>query len=503
MCCAMSRAKITRADKTAKAGTALSGGVWTVAERITAQISQLIIFVAAARILGPAEFGFFALVSAMAILMLRVAEMGWAQYIMSWAGDSTVPRQVLFVAMISGLCFAALGGLAGAMLPLFGVSPLGEHLVLLFALWVGLATTSSAQKGMMIWRDRLKASAASETLGELAGLAVALGALLSGFGVLSLVFGRLAFQSVHLLVSFWVTRMAPLAGLRGAALREVLTFSGQVFLARIGINLRQYMATFVIGGFLGPASVGYYRAAERLIGALAEVVAVPTEVLAWSVFRQARDAQNGGLGGFQAEANVFFRLLFALSLPAFIWVSVMGQDLISGILGAAWLPALPVVGILALSRAIMTPGLATEAILSLAGEIRRLFPFTLGYLVLGAVLTVFGARIGLYAVASAQVGVAVIVLVATIWMQQRYGAINWAEVARGCLRLSGPILIGSGVLVLVRDAPVVADLPLILRLVVPSVAAVMVYIPALAVVDRDIRGWLLARGPRALVARRA
>ncbi len=45
-------------------------------ERIAAQLSQLFIFIAAARILGPADFGIFALVSACAILVLRVSEMG-------------------------------------------------------------------------------------------------------------------------------------------------------------------------------------------------------------------------------------------------------------------------------------------------------------------------------------------------------------------------------------------------------------------------------------------
>lgn len=477
---------------------AIAGGAYTVVERVTAQVSQLIVFVAAARILGPAEFGFFALVSAAAILFLRVAEMGWAQYIMSWAGDNIVPRQVLLLAIISGLLLAGAGALAGASLRLFGFSALTAHLAILFAVWVGLAATSSAQKGMMIWQDKLKFSALSEGVGELAGLLVAMAALLSGQGVLSLVYGRLAFQAVHLLISFSATRLSPLLGLRGAELRKALEFSTQVFLARIGINIRLYAATFIIGGFLGPAAVGYYRAADRLIGALAEITAVPTVVLSWSLFRQTRDRMDGQLSGFQKQAEIFFRILIALSLPVFIWVSVMAQDLVTGLLGTEWLAALPIVALLALSRALMMPGLANEAILSLAGEIRRLYPVTLVYMAIGIVLTLIGAQFGLYGVAWAQVAIAAVILALTIWMQQRYGAINWGTVARGSLRLVVPIAFSAGLLVVLRDAAVAAQLPLIWRLVLPSLATLLAYVAALAAVDADMRRWLrngLLRGP--------
>ena len=89
--------------KPGRLGATLGGGAWTVGERVIAQISQLVIFITAARILSPAEFGVFSLVSACAILLLRTSEAGWAPYIMSWQGDDTVPRQVLMIAILSGL----------------------------------------------------------------------------------------------------------------------------------------------------------------------------------------------------------------------------------------------------------------------------------------------------------------------------------------------------------------------------------------------------------------
>jgi O-antigen/teichoic acid export membrane protein len=470
----------------------ITGGALTAVERLTAQLGQLIVFIAAARILGPAEFGVFALVSACAILLLRFAEFGWAQYIMSWSGDARVPRQVLLIAMLSGAVVAALGAMVGWSLQGFGFDQNISLLVMLFSLWVLLATTSSAQKGIMIWQDKLKSSAMSEILGEVTALAVALTALLNGFGVLSLVFSRLAFQSVHLLVSFSATRMTPLPGLRGQHLRDMLTFSGQLFTSRMIVNIRLYAATFIIGGFLGPAAVGYYRAAERLVGAVAEIVSVPTEVLAWSLFRQTRDAHGGRLDGFQARANLFFRSLLALALPVFIWLALIGPDLISTLLGPEWLPALPVVALLALSRALMLPGVATEAILSLAGQIRRLIPFTILFLVLTISLTLIGVQFGLLAVAWSQVTVSCVVLSATIWMQHRYGQIDWRIILRQSARLSLPIIFGTLVMKYTLQAGPVPDMTPIVRMIVVTLVTLICYVGCLTVVEPDLRRRALA-----------
>jgi len=472
--------------KSSKPTGAISGGFWTVVERITAQTGQLIVFIAAARILGPADFGTFALVSAVAILMLRVSEFGWAQYIMSWDGDDTRPRQVLFVAILTGVAAAVVGLAATFILYLLGAGHSVLWLLALFSMWLIPATTSSTQKGIMIWQDRLKSSAAAETLGEIAGMVAALISLFSGFGVLALVFGRLTFQSVHLVVSFWTTRMAPASGLKGADLRALLSFSWSLFLTRMVVNFRIYMATFLIGGFLGPAAVGYYRAAERLVGAVAEVVAVPSEVLAWSLFRRSRDT-NGGLQGFHAQAQVFFKVLFALSVPVFIWVAVMGPELVATILGPEWLPAVPVVAILALARVIMLPGHATEAILSLAGQIRRLVPFSLIYLVIGLGLTFIGAQLGLRAVAVSQVLVSVVAAVVTVWLQTRYGQIRWTQVAKGCASLAGPAIGGLAALIAAKSlAKTLTDNDLA-SVAIATVFSVGVYLVLLLVTHRELR----------------
>lgn len=144
------------------------------------------------------------------------------------------------------------------------------------------------------------------------------------------------------------------------------------------------------------------------------------------MFRQARDVHGPRSAGFQKQANLHFKLLFVVGIPVLLWLVLMGEDLISGLLGTRWLPARRLVGILALTRALSLSGAAIEPI-SLSGEIRRLPMFTLVFRILAAAAATAGAQFGLFQVAWSQVPVAG--LGASNWLLRRHGGVDWREVA--------------------------------------------------------------------------
>ena len=476
-----------------KSVDAVRGGAVTALERVISQACQLAVFVVAARVLGPAEFGLFALVSACAILLMRAAEGGWAAYIMAWSGDGSVPGQVLFVALLSALGAGALGLGIGAALPALGLAWSTAELVMLFALWLALAVMSSAQKGVLIWQKRLTAAALVEIAAELVGLAVALGALFAGAGVFALVFGRLAFQSVHLAAMVALTRVYPRAGIAGQPLRDLLAMSAQLFTVRMIYHLRLYAATFVVGAFLGPAAVGFYRAGERLVSALGEVVSVPAHTLGWGLFREARDAGGGGTARFQQTAGVFFPTMIALTAPVFLWVAIMAEDIVLGLLGEDWLPALPVIAILAAARLLLMPGAVTEPILTVAGEIRRLPRISVLYLVATLALVLVAAPFGLVPLAVSQLAMAGLIAATTMWLLRRYAAIDWRGFAPRMLRLVPPLAVGAGILLGLRESAALAEWPPLLRAVAVVPPACLGYAVALWLAVPDLRPVLRAR----------
>ena len=462
---------------------ALGDSAITVVERIVAQASQFAVFIFAARMLSPAEFGVFALASACAILLLRAAEAAWAPYIMSWSGDAERPRQVLYLAILCGIAVAFVGQLGGLAASALADHPMIGQLTHLFSFWVMLATVSSAQKGVMIWQQNMKASAICEILSEIAGLITAITTLLLGYGIFALVFGRLAAQTVHLLASFMVTRLSPISGMPLAELIELWTFSKQIFTSRMIANLRLYTATFVIGAFLGPVAVGLFRAADRLVIAFSELLMVPGYLMAWTQFRKARDAGPPETAPERVRqmAALFFKVLFAASLPLMAWLVFMADDIIRGLLSDEWAAATPLVAILAISRLLFMPSVATEPLLSITDQAKRLPVVTMFIFAFSLSVTIVAAQFGLYAVAWSQIFIASGVLVINLMVFQRFANVRWSDVLGGLPGLAVPLALGVVTLWALTQWSASAEIHELLRAVGFGLAALVVYIAGLRV----------------------
>ncbi len=448
--------------------------------------------------LGPAEFGTYALVSAFAILLLRASEVGWAPYIMSWAGDAAVPRQVLTLAAGCGVVFGAIGLAASGVVAALGIDAEIVILIQLFSVWVAIATLSSAQKGMMVWQKRLRLSALCEIAGEIVGLCVSLATLLSGWGVLSIAFGRLSFQTTHLVLSFLATRTWPALGFEARMLTELWVFSRHFFAARMLANIKLYAATFIIGGALGPTEVGYFRVAERLVGAVGEVIAVPAQLLSWAVLKDARDGDaTSGIGGARMKTQLmsFIRLLWVISVPLFVWLIVTSDVLIEDLLSSEWLPAVPLVALLAISRLLTTSAIATEPLLSLTGQSRILPRLSLTMLVIAVGTTLLAVPFGLYAVAWAQVVGALLLLGVTLYIFHRFAKVTPLEFILDIRGIVAPLAVAIAALLLADHAlAIYTPIPPLLQTVLSALFATGIYIAALAVLARATLRQLIGRG---------
>jgi len=485
---ATARGQAASASSHASSHKAAGDAILTIAERIILQVSQFAIFLLAARILGPAEFGLFSLVSACAILLLSVAEVAWVPFIMSRDGDESVPLQVLFVAILNGVVFGVLGALLSLGAGMLG---LGQDLVMLgvlFALWVALANASRAQRGVLMWMNRLKAGALCEIGGELAGLVVAIYALQQGQGVFALVYGRLSAQSVTLVLGLLAMRRLPRPGLPREVLRELWRFSIQFFASRMLVQLRFQFITLTIGAFLGPAAVGFYRAAERLVGAVCELIMVPAQMLAWAHLRQARDQGDPAhqAARVREQARRHLKVVMALGAPLLLWLVLMNRALIEGLLGPEWTPAAVLVAILAAGRLIMMPGILTEPLMTILGRVSDLPRFMASILAVSVLLTLATAPFGVIAIAWGQSAICAMVMVATFWLFDRRAGVPWRGLVGPLATLIVPMILGVLALLLLDRLFAGTGLPALVRAMAVGLTGGAGYLLALAVFDQSI-----------------
>jgi O-antigen/teichoic acid export membrane protein len=400
--------------------------------RTGTQLAQVIIFIAAARVLSPAEFGIFTLVLAAAIFLTRVSEAGTREFVMSWEGDTRTLDEVGTAALFSAFAALAAGLLAALLLDHIWELRLAALLLGLLAIWSFLATLSAAYSGMLVRQDRAAGHSIATILAEVAGLVVSLGGLFLGGGILALAAGKIAMQAIYLLHAVHLTKWLPRIAIGSDTAGELFAFSRHILANRIIAFLHIYSASFLIGLFLGPASVGYYRAAERLASVFSDLLEEPARLVTWVTLRNALRQRESGADAKRRlgkTATVLIPLFLLIAAPVFIGLALVSEALVVLLLGEQWRPAGIVTAILAVVYFFFSISAFNEPLLSLTGEIRRLPPVILMNAIVSIVFVMLLVPYGLTAVALGQLATATVSFSATVFLQSRYGGVSWTKIA--------------------------------------------------------------------------
>jgi O-antigen/teichoic acid export membrane protein len=438
----------------------------------------------------PAEFGVFSLVSSMAMLLSIVAVAGWAECIMNLHDDDAHLRQIISISILSGLLFGLVGYALSFLAPVFSSDASVKPLMQLFAIAVFLGAFGGSVSGLLNFQNRLVSSAIIAIACDLISLVVSIFSLYRGDGVFALVYGRLVSGVCLIVFGLLVGRATPTLHIEGQVLRQVVGFSMNILVVRFLVNLRQYVAVFLIGGFLGAAPVGYYRAAQRLIGAFAEIIGEPTRVLAWTMFRKSRADHLGTADGFKALGTTFFAIVLMLAVPMYLTLAFISRDLIVGLMGSQWEAAAPVASALAIAYLIMVTGYAMEPILSLAGAVRALPKIAIYQAIVSTVATLVAAPYGIEVVAGAQIASALLVAGGHIWAFRHYADIHMESVLNPLKFMAPSLALAAIVFWVFRDINLISDLSPLVRVVVISSAMMAIYFGSLMAFDAKFRLWL-------------
>lgn len=417
--------------------TLLGGGAWIAAAKIVSQLAQLSTFLIAARVLSPAQFGFFAFVSAIAILALVVAEAGWAQFIMARGEDREQFDKIATLSLVSGIVFTALGlSISLASFLYSGEAWIGI-LLALFSCWMLPASLSAPYEGTLVARGQLRQQAVVVMASEIIGFCITILGLYLDLHTAALIVGKLSVQVFMLGGYAIVVRQVPTIAFSAGFTREILTFSRHIVANRLTALSGSYAGTLAVGSFLGATEAGYYRAAERIVASISELLGEPARALGWLVFRKAHD--RGQLGKRPDHTREHFVLaLLAVAMPVYLGLMQVSDIAVKFLLGSAWLPAASVVSILCVRQLLLLPGYLTEPLLSVSGYIHKRLPFTLLCTAVTVAATVASAPFGLVALAYAQSLTAGLTFSTALMLQVKFGNMSWRNIVVRSFALIGP-----------------------------------------------------------------
>ncbi|MCL3817856.1 lipopolysaccharide biosynthesis protein [Aeromicrobium wangtongii] len=331
------RARRNSPDAEAQAaGRASTAFAWSFTNTVVARFGTLAIGVALARLLGPEEFGTFAVAFIALLAVLSFNELGVSLAIVRWTDDpraiapTVTSVSLLMSAVITAGMLLAAGPFAAAM-----GDPDAAGMVQALSLCVllnGAVATPAALLQRYFRQDRRMIS---DQVNVWVGAAVSLGLAVSGAGAWSLVIGRLAgaLTSGVLLVAY-----SPLPyrlGIDRRYVRPLLRFGAPLAGASLIVFAIGFVDQLAVGHLLGPVVLGYYVLAFNLSSWPVSIFSQPLRSVAPAMFARLQHDP----AAMTATFHHLLRPLAAVALPSCMVLAATAPDLIRFVYGPEWAPA--------------------------------------------------------------------------------------------------------------------------------------------------------------------
>lgn len=356
---------------------ALQWLAWAAVSHVGTEVLRLGGRFLLARLVGPEDFGRFALAFVVIGVVDAACQLQLHQAIVQ---RRTLPADVLSTAYWTQVTLGAggtavlvalatpLAHLAGepAIAPLIrGLSPL----VLLGGL--------SAVLRAWLWREgAFRPLAGRELLSQTAGLGAGLAAAVAGGGAWSLVTLEAVRAATELAWLYGAVPWRPARTWRRQRLAELFDFGWPLLGRKAADVLLATADRFLVGRLFGPEALGFYALALRGTEAVAGSFGMVLERAAFPLFVRLqgdpRRTQAGFLEAVRAHA--------LLALPVALGTTLLARELVWLILGPAWTRAVPFVQVLAIRALLGSLVNLPSAVLLARGQPRTLLTLSLARL---------------------------------------------------------------------------------------------------------------------------
>lgn len=389
-------------------------------------LGQLATLVVLARLLPPSAFGLLAMVAALGTILDLVKEFGLSA--------ATIQKQGISHAQVSALFWinAAVGALLGAGLVLaapalanFYRQPALEPVAQWLALGFVLSGLTVQHWALLRRQMRFSAIAGLETAADVAGFAVAIIMALAGMGYWALVAQRLVSPALLLVGSWTLCRWRPARPAPAHGLHELLRFGASVTASGLATALARSVDQILIGWLWGPAVLGLYERATRLVLLPLNTINAPVYAVGMPALSRLIDQPER----YRSMFRQIMQKLALLTMPVFAMAAVLADWLVRILFGPSWTQAVPLVALFSVSAAYLPALLAASLLYMTQGRMSELLRATLIDAAIAIVSILAGLSWGVTGVAASLAIAGLLVrLPVAFWLATRRGPVSMGHI---------------------------------------------------------------------------
>jgi polysaccharide transporter, PST family len=332
------------------AGRASSGLRWGAFNQGTQQVVRLGVQIVLTKLLAPSDFGAMTLALVVINIGSLVGALGFAQVLVQ--RHNITRRHVAVAFTTSGLLGALLtvGVLTGSgtFASWFNTPDLGPLLRVLSVMFL-LRGFEGVPNAMLVRRLYIRDFVLSSTIATVAGATVGIAMAVGGAGLWSLA-GMAVTESFVATSLAWVFAIRagvwrPQIAFDFGTLGELLGFSAAASGTRLLVVAQGSVDSIVVGRQLGAEALGQYSLGYRFLFLPLEKLLDAIGGVLEPVLATLQDDGER----FKDTLLRVERYVCALYVPLTVGAAVVAHDLVSVVFGSEWMPAVPVLQVLALN----------------------------------------------------------------------------------------------------------------------------------------------------------
>jgi succinoglycan exporter len=305
-----------------------------------------------ARILSPQEFGAVAVAQTVVMFLTMIGSAGLsASLILGREEDPEAVHSVFWVNLAIAVAMAATIYLGADMFASWLGAADAAYLLRIMALLVPLQLCGDVAYSLLARRMAFQKDAAWSVISETIGALTAVGLALLGFGIWALVAQLFVSAIVRLAGLFHATGYRPRFVLSPGKVGGLLKYSLGIMGSEIFNFITFQSPLVVVSRHLGLADAGAYSAANRFSSIPNQVLLAGLMGVLFPVFSQMNDDARRRSDALMLSTQVSTVVL----APMMFGIWAIAEPAMLLIFGQQWAQAWPVLGLLAISKGIMSP----------------------------------------------------------------------------------------------------------------------------------------------------
>ncbi len=322
----------------------VSGSIWNIGASVVRYGFDVAVNIILARLLLPEDFGVVAMATVMSGAVGALGQLGWGTALVQRKQLTEAHRSSVFwITMGLGFVLAGVTVASGPVVAWFYDEPLLTQLMPVVAIQfplTGLAVIPQAELSRELrFGDLAKVNLIAIFVSGVAGVAAAG----LGGGVWAILLRSLL---IHFITAFGlvaIVRWRPRWTFRWAAIRELLSFSVNLYFNQIFVYVSRNLDTVLIGKFLGSSPLGVYSRSYTLM-------TLPMQTMTHAVFRVLFSAFSAIQDDSERIRRVYLQYSGALAtfvVPSMMGLAAVAHPAVVAALGPEWATLAPVVQIMA------------------------------------------------------------------------------------------------------------------------------------------------------------